>query len=68
MDSIFNVCNTLYTVEGETSCTLQPLQNFFDKLASNQEPLGAEFQKALDENYWDLITQSNNTDDSIDNM
>ena len=62
-------CNTMpdnspYFYENETSCEYQDPKNTLLK----QESLGEEFQKVLDENYWDLITQSNNTDDSVDNM
>lgn len=38
------------------------------KLLQNQEPLGDEFQRVLTESYWALINESNNTDDSVDNM
>lgn len=35
------------------------LTNFYNTLASSQEPLELEFQKVLNDNYWDLITESN---------
>lgn len=29
---------------------------FYQRLAASQEPLGAEFQKVLDDNWWEFIT------------
>jgi hypothetical protein len=35
------------------------LLDFFNNLASQQKPLEPEFQKVLDDNFWDLITEAN---------
>jgi hypothetical protein len=40
-----------------TDSELEIMIDFFialEKLALNQEPLGAEFQKVLDENRWEM--------------
>lgn len=42
--------------------------DYFTTSKHKQESLGKQFQQVLDENYWGLITQSNTTDDSVDNM
>ena len=42
------------------------LTNFAKNLLENQEPLGAEFQKVLDDNYWDLITDTDIKDKEPD--
>jgi len=34
------------------------ISDFFDDLASKQEPLGAEFEKVLYENLWDLYIRN----------
>jgi hypothetical protein len=35
------------------------LLDFFNNLASQQEPLGSEFEQVLQDNYWDIIRESN---------
>ncbi len=36
----------------------ETLKNFYQDLLDNQEDLPPEFQKVIDDNYWDLITDT----------
>ena len=38
------------------------LNDFAKNLLENQEPLDPDFQKVLDDNYWDLITDTDTKD------
>lgn len=37
----------------------QALSEFESRLRENQEPLDPEFQKVIDDNYWELVESSN---------
>ena len=40
------------------------LGGFYRRIAANQEPLGAEFQKVLDDNWWELLIDDNHGEKS----
>lgn len=64
-DLNYGKCYPCFAVEGPGPIQIDPkpgsklvLKEFYDKLASQQEPLPPEFQKVIDDNFWELLVKT----------